>query len=148
MADKAPQSYANHARFVPGYHFVALLLLFVNLVWSVVVIFRHPASMTTSVVNVLTAVALLMLYGYIRSFAVGNQDRVIRLEMRLRLERLLPPDLKSRIGEFTTKQLVALRFAGDAELPALARKVLDEKLTSQKAIKLLVKDWQADYQRV
>jgi len=75
------------------------------------------------------------------------QDRVIRLEERLRCERLLPADLKPRIAEFTVSQLVALRFASDAELPALARKVLDEKISERKPIKQLVKNWRADYLR-
>ena len=75
------------------------------------------------------------------------QDRVIRLEMRLRLAEVLPVDLRPRIPEFTVAQLVSLRFASDAEFPALARKVLDEKMNDRKAIKQLVKDWQGDYLR-
>jgi hypothetical protein len=146
MAQAVPQTYANHHRYVVGYHFVASAILLVNLVWSVVVIFRHFSP--SAVVNALTAVALLLMYWYLREFACGNQDRIIRLEMRLRLERLLPADLKGRIGEFTTRQLVGLRFAGDAELPALARKVLDEKILSGEAIKKLVQAWEGDYQRI
>ena len=79
--------------------------------------------------------------------ALKVQDRVIRLEERLRYERVLPSDLKARIGEFTVAQLVSLRFAGDAELPALARKVLDEKLSERKAIKQMVKTWKPDFLR-
>jgi hypothetical protein len=75
------------------------------------------------------------------------QDRIIRLEMRLRLAEILPPDLRGRIPEFTVAQLVSMRFACDAELPALARKVLDDKMSDRKAIKQLVKDWQGDYVR-
>jgi hypothetical protein len=146
MAQAVPQTYANHRRFVPAFHFVTSFLLLVNLVWSVVVIFRHFSP--SAVINALTAVALLLLFNYTRAFAVANQDRIIRLEMRLRLERLLPADLKGRIGEFTPRQLVALRFASDAELPALARKVLDEKILSGEEIKKLVTDWQGDYLRV
>jgi len=142
LATKVPQNYANHTRYVVGYHFVAFFLLFVNLVWSVVQAFKHFG--VASVVGVLLAVALVLVFFYARSFAVTVQDRVIRLEMRLRLGQILPADLKPRIGEFTVGQLVALRFASDAELPALARKVLDEKLTSRDEIKKLVKDWQAD----
>jgi hypothetical protein len=67
--------------------------------------------------------------------------------MRLRLTEVLPVDLRPRIPEFTAGQLVSLRFAGDAELPALARRVLDEKLNDRKSIKQLVKDWQGDYLR-
>jgi hypothetical protein len=75
------------------------------------------------------------------------QDRVIRLEERLRYERVLPADLKARSGELNIGQIVSLRFASDAELPALAKKVLDEKLTERKAIKQLVKSWKPDYLR-
>ena len=84
------------------------------------------------------------MYFVARIMAVTVQDRVIRLEMRLRMRELFPADLAARIPEFTPKQLVALRFASDAELPALARKVLDERLTDGKTIKQLVRDWQAD----
>jgi hypothetical protein len=146
LATKVPQSYANHARFVVGYHFVAFFLLFVNLVWSVVQAFRHFG--VASIVGVLLAVALVLVFFYARSFAMTVQDRVIRLEMRLRLGLILPADLKPRIGEFTVGQLVALRFASDAELPALARKVLDERIASRAEIKKLVRDWQADELRV
>ena len=79
--------------------------------------------------------------------ALTVQDRLIRLEERLRYERVLPADLKARIGEFTVTQLIALRFASDAELPALARKVLDDKISERKAIKQMVKTWKPDYLR-
>ena len=81
------------------------------------------------------------------AFDCQVQDRVIRLEMQLRLQRILPDDLRARIGEITRGQFVALRFASDAELPALVRKVLDEKITDKKQIKMAVKDWQGDYLR-
>jgi hypothetical protein len=61
---------------------------------------------------------------------------------------LLPEDLKPRIGEFTTVQMVGLRFASDAELPSLAREVLDGKVNDRKAIKQMVQNWRADYQRI
>ena len=80
--------------------------------------------------------------------ALKVQDRVIRLEERMRYERLLTEDLKPRIGEFTISQLVSLRFASDGELPALARKVLDGKVNDRKAIKQMVQNWRADYQRI
>jgi hypothetical protein len=93
------------------------------------------------------ALALLMLAFTTRLMALTVQDRVIRLEMRLRLQQLLPADLRPRIPEFTVSQLVSLRFAGDAELPDLARKVLQDKVTNRKAIKELVRDWQPDFLR-
>ena len=144
--DVVPQTYANHARYVVGYHAVALFLLFVNLCWSVLQVFRY-FSMST-VVAALLAVALVLLFLYARTFPMTVQDRVIRLEMRLRMEKLLPADVFTRFGEFTVGQLVALRFASDAELPALARKVVDEKIASRAEIKKLIKDWQPDYLRV
>jgi hypothetical protein len=80
-------------------------------------------------------------------FALTVQDRVIRLEMRLRLESILPPAMKPLIPKFSVDQLVALRFASDAELPALCQRVLDEKLTKRSSIKQLVKTWRVDYLR-
>lgn len=145
MAEKVPQTFANHAHFVPGYHFVASLLVLVNLIYSVVQNLRDPSVQT--LVGTLTAIALVLLWIYPRLFALSVQDRIIRLEMQLRLQRILPDDLRARIGEITRGQFVALRFASDAELPALVRKVLDEKITDQKQIKMAVKDWQADYLR-
>ena len=100
-----------------------------------------------SVEYVIFAVGLLAALFASRLAALKVQDRVIRLEERLRMARLLPEDLKPRIEEFRTGQLVALRFASDAELPALARKVLDEKIVVGKQIKLLVKNWRGDYLR-
>ena len=94
--------------------------------------------------QVLLAAALFVGFGLTRSFALKVQDRVIRLEMQLRLERLLSADMRARIPEFSIGQLVSLRFAGDAELPALARKVLDEKLQKRAEIKIQIINWQAD----
>ena len=98
-------------------------------------------------VGVLLALAFVVGALCARIFALTVQDRVIRLEMRLRLQQVLPAELRGRIPEFTVSQLVALRFAGDAELPGLARKVLDEKLTDRKAIKKMIQKWEPDYLR-
>jgi hypothetical protein len=145
MAAKVPQTYANHARFVPGFHFVAAFLVLAYLVYAVVQIFRSPSWMTVAAAA--AAVALLLVWWYERAFVLAVQDRVIRLEMQLRLQRLLPDDLRSRLGEITKDQFIALRFASDAELPALVRKVLDGRITDRKQIKMAVKDWQADHWR-
>ena len=91
--------------------------------------------------------ALILLFFLARVMALTVQDRVIRLEETLRMRALLPADLHARIGELTVKQIVALRFASDAELPDLARQVLDGKLQDQKAIKKMVRQWRADHQR-
>jgi hypothetical protein len=139
------QNFGNHARFVPLYHRVTFPVFAVNLLWSVYrVIHRFSAE---SVLSLFLAVAFLLLFFYARIFALTVQDRVIRLEMRLRLHQVLPPDLRARIPEFEVGQLVALRFAGDAELPELARKVLDEKLNDRTAIKKMIRDWQPDFLR-
>jgi hypothetical protein len=139
------QNFQNHARFVPAYHFFALPIFLINFVWHIVQVLRHLSFGT--VMACLTAAALVVLAFYARVFALTVQDRVIRLEMKLRLQQLLTADLRPRIGEFTPAQLVGLRFASDAELPELARKVLDKKITERANIKKMVRDWQPDYLR-
>lgn len=136
------QTYKNHAKYVPLYHFVAGPILLINVLWCARRAWIRPGA--DSGVALLLSIALVLMYLFARAFALTVQDRVIRLEMRLRLRELLPADLAPRIPEFTRGQLVALRFASDAELPALARKVLDERLTDRDVIKQLVRDWQAD----
>ena len=86
----------------------------------------------------------MLLALYARMFALAVQDRVIRLEMQLRMQGVLPANLRARIPEFTLNQLVALRFASDAELPALAGKVLGENLNDRKTIKRMIQNWRAD----
>lgn len=142
----AEQSFAHHAKYVPLFHFFAIPVMVANFVWSLIRL-RTLEFSFAGVFGVLLAAALVVLVFHARLFPLAVQDRLIRLEERLRCERLLPADLQPRIGEFSTDQLVALRFASDAELPALARKVLDEKLTERKAIKRLIKNWKPDYQR-
>ncbi len=94
------------------------------------------------------ACAFLLLFYYARQFALTVQDRMIRLEMRLRLAKVLPADLAQRIGELTVSQLIGLRFAGDEEIPDLVRKVLTEGIGDRTAIKRMVRNWQGDYLRV
>ncbi len=139
------QNFENHTKLVPAFHFVVLPIFGINLVWS---LFRIVHVLNgESVISLLLAVAFILLALYSRLFSLTVQDRVIRLEMQLRMQQLLPADLKPRIPEFTVAQLVSLRFAGDAELPGLARKVLDEKLNDRKAIKKLIRNWQPDLLR-
>ncbi len=139
---KEAQNFKNHSKVVPAFHLFVLPMLIVNLVSMIVFAYRHFSY--RSVEGALTALALLLGILYARNFALRVQDRLIRLEMRLRLAQILPADLSGRVGEFTLGQLIALRFASDAELPALARKVLDEKIGERKAIKAMVQNWQAD----
>ncbi len=142
----AEQSFANHTRLYPTFHLVVLPLLLLNLIWSIYKPFRVGFSFT-ALVSILTALALLLLALTTRFMVMKVQDRVIRLEERLRLDRLLPNELRGRISELTVDQLVALRFASDQELPALAKRVLDEKMYDRKTIKGQIKSWRPDYQR-
>ena len=144
--NQRPQNYDNHARIVPAFHLVAFPILAINLLWSlyrVVTAFSWVALLAS-----LVAVALLIVLFCARLFALAVQDRLIRLEMRLRMKEALPADLQARIGEFTIPQLVALRFAGDEELPDLARKVLADGIGERKTIKKMIRNWQGDYARV
>jgi uncharacterized membrane protein YciS (DUF1049 family) len=140
------QNFAHHVRLVPPFHFVALPILLLNFSWAIYMLVHTWFSMN-ALVTLLLAVALILVALFARLFALAVQDRVIRLEMRLRMEKLLPADLKSRFDEFTVNQFVSLRFANDAELPELARRVLAEKIDNRKAIKQMIKNWKPDYLR-
>ena len=140
------QNFANHVKWVPAFHFFVVPVLLLNFGWSVSRLI-HNWFTWDSLINMLTALAVLLLAFLARLFALRVQDRVVRMEERQRMGILLPEDMKLRIAEFTPGQLVALRFAGDAELPALARKVLNDKLTDTKAIKQMVQSWRADHLR-
>lgn len=140
------QNFANHGRFVPLFHFFVLPVLILNFVTQVYLGIKFEFA-PARIISILVAAALFLGALYARMFALAVQDRVIRLEERLRYERVLPGELQARCGELTINQIVALRFACDAELPTLTRKVLDEKLTERKAIKHLIKTWRPDYQR-
>jgi hypothetical protein len=145
MAQPAPQTFENHVRMLPAYHYVAFPLFVLNFFFAL-----YQAVVHFSWANLMAlglALALVLLFFLARMMAVTVQDRVIRLEETLRMRALLPPDLQPRIGEFSVKQMVALRFAGDQELPDLARTVLDGKIEDQKAIKTMVRHWRADYLR-
>ena len=145
MADVRPQSFANHRRILPMY-LTALGILSLNILWSMYRLVVVPGA--DALVSLLVAVALLAIALYARRFALTVQNRIIRLEMRLRLRELLPPDLQGRIKDLSHGQLIALRFASDAELPDLCRRVLDEGLADKTAIKKLIKEWQSDHSRV
>ncbi len=136
------QTFENHARTIPGYHFITFGILVVNVLW-------HGYHLLTAfsgdrLMSLLVAIALLLLFFYARIFALTVQNRVIRLEMRLRMREVLPESLRARIGEFRLSQLIALRFASDAELPELCQKVLDENIRDKKVIKRMIRSWQED----
>jgi hypothetical protein len=142
----AEQNFSNHTKWVPTYHFFVVPVMVLNFISAIVGLVRMGISWDR-VVYFLTATALLIFVFNARLFALKVQDRVIRLEEHLRMARLLPEDLKGRIGEFTTGQLVALRYAADDELPGLARKILNDKLTNVRAIKQMVQHWRPDHLR-
>ena len=146
MSQTESQSFTNHARLVPGFHYGVIGALSLNFLWSMVRLFRVPGL--DAVVGVITAVGLLGLLFYARMFPLRAQDRIIRLEMSLRLASLLPADLRARAASLRPGQLVALRLASDAELPGLVRQVLDENLTDRREIKRRIREWQADHFRV
>jgi len=141
----APQSFKNHTKFIPIYHAFALPVAAANALTLLFRAIKEPSW--DAIIAALMGIVLAIVFVLFRVFALTVQDRVIRLEMRLRLREILPPDLQPRISELTRHQLVALRFAGDKELPVLVRRVLDEHLDDRKAIKLLIQDWQPDHLR-
>ena len=140
------QSFENHERVVPLYHFVASAIFFANAITTGWRAFQQPTWDRILAFGV--ALALLIALYYMRVFALTVQDRVIRFEMRLRLSEILPQAQRARISELSLRQIVALRFAGDAELPGLVERVLSERIQEGKAIKRLIQDWQADHLRV
>jgi hypothetical protein len=139
------QTRENHTRFDPSFHFFLIPMTFLLFVWALVV---HFQQRTIESFFVWAGLLILLLAIFkIRVYSLKVQDRVIRLEERLRLQTLGSDALRARISELTEAQLVALRFASDAEVPALALKALDENLTT-KQIKALIHNWRPDYFRV
>jgi len=139
------QSFENHVKWVPAFHFFVLPVFLLNIFWSIYRLVRGFSA--ESAVSLVLALAFFVLAFYARIFALAVQDRLIRLEMRLRMQQLLPQELRPRIPDFTVDQLVALRFASDAELHGLCRKVLDGKIADRKAIKKMIQNWQPDLVR-
>jgi hypothetical protein len=144
MSNK-PQSFANHAKFDPPFHFFVLPVLLINIIVVAYLLFRHPGIGGAWLL--LLSVALFVLAGRLRSWATHLQDRLIRTEERIRLAAILPEPLCSRIAELSDSQTVGLRFASDAELPALFQRAVDEKL-SRSDIKKAITNWRPDYSRV
>jgi hypothetical protein len=145
MAEKKPQTFANHARLDPLFHFFVLPIFSLSTLASVVVFLRHP-GLHSGWCFVLLAASTVAVFK-VRLYALRVQDRVIHLEERLRLALLLPEPMRSRIPELTEGQLIALRFASDAEAPKLAERALAEKL-SRADIKKAIQTWRPDYWRV
>lgn len=144
MSEK--QTYQNHVRWYPIVHFVLTPILLFNLIWQSVRLYQEPNWDRAE--NVLMAVAFVILSIAARLQALKAQDRVIRLEERLRFKELLPADLAEKAVNLRTNQLIALRFASDEELSALVQRTLNGEFQSTKEIKLAIKNWRGDYLRV
>lgn len=152
MAETKPQTFANHTRWDPPFHFYVLPIFVLGLILTLVHFFAHIThgdmrDQVHAVLLILLALAFLILASKTRFYAIKVQDRVIRLEEQLRLMRLLPEPLRARIPELTEAQLCALRFASDTEVAKLAERALNEKL-SRADIKKAIQNWRPDYWRV
>ena len=145
MANPVPQTYANHTRWDPPFHFFALPVILLTVIAAIVHCVQRPSWFSAWLV--LFSIAIVVLAVKSRFYALKAQDRIIRLEERERLFALLNDPLRNRIGELTEAQLVGLRFACDAEMPALVQDSISKKL-SQGDIKKAIKVWRADYFRV
>jgi hypothetical protein len=145
MPEKKPQTFANHTRFDPLFHFVVAPIFVLTAIGGLIHLIWRPSFHTAAFFVI--AVAALLAVTKMRLYALKVQDRVIRLEERLRLSALCSEPFRPRILELTEDQLTGLRFASDAEVCALAERALNEKL-SRKEIKKAIREWRPDYWRV
>lgn len=145
MAD-VPQNYANHTRWQPVLHFFALPVMLINFIWAIVDCVKHPGA--NQCWWIVVSAALVVVTVVARTSALKAQDRVIRLEERLRYHQILPPDLAAQAGSLTEPQMIALRFASDGELEGLVRETLAGKFAKSSEIKQAIKNWRADNFRV
>jgi hypothetical protein len=139
------QSYANHRRIFPLFHYVALPILILNLGAAVAHLVKRPSLWNGWLV--VLSVGLVAGLVASRSSALMVQNRLIGLEMRLRLAAILPADLRSRIPELRVRQLIGLRYAGDAELPGLVERCLHGELETADAVKRAIREWRPDFLR-
>jgi hypothetical protein len=137
------QNFKKHARYVPGFHFLTSGLIVVALIIAVILLVSTRFSLS-SVFDLLVALSLGLLFAYIRQFAIGNQDRIIRAEENFRSYRLTGKALDQRL---TRNQIIALRFAGDEEYAVLSEKAIQENMKPSD-IKKAVQAWRADHHRV
>jgi hypothetical protein len=145
MSKSDPQSLKNHGRLDPPYHFVLSIVLLANLIVTIVHLVRHPCFY--SAWFVVLSLAAIVAWIRLRTYPLKVQDRVIRLEERLRLQALAPEEWHSQIYRLTEDQLIGLRFAADDEVVELAKQALEHNLT-RKQIKERIKDWRADNWRI
>ena len=140
------QNYASHRRYHPLFHFFAFPILLLSVFVQIYFIWRYRTWMNAW--GLLVSIALVVTLLLARSYSLRQQDRIIRLEERLRMQMLLPDDLRSRINELRTSQLVALRFCCDEELPELTRAVLAGECSTPEEIKRRVRTWRPDHHRI
>lgn len=145
MSKTVSQNLKNHSRFDPLFHFFLAPVLLANLVIAIVYLVRHPHFHSAWLV--VLSIAAFVLTFKVRVYGLKVQDRVIRLEERLRLEALAPEEWQRQIYRLTEDQLIGLRFAADGEVVELAKQALEHNLT-RKQIKERIKDWRPDYWRV
>lgn len=145
MPPAPAQNLSSHRRWNPLYHFVAAPIFVANFVHKMALAWGRWDS--ADIWEVVLAFGLVVALLVARTMALRVQDRVIRLEMRLRLREVLPATSVTQIGELTPRQLVGLRFAGDGELPDLVQRCLSGELASQRAVKRAIRDWQPDWLR-
>jgi hypothetical protein len=141
--ESASPGYSGHRRYRPLFHFIAIPILGINLIVRIVMAVRHPEVMLFWW-EIVVASGLVCLAFAARLMALAVQDRLIRLEETLRLERLLPADLRGRVGELSTGQLIAIRFCHDDDVPELTRAVLTEPIHKREAIKKRIRNWRPD----
>ncbi len=144
MSEK--QTYANHTRWYPLVHFVITPLLIINLIWAIVCVVREFDWYRVQ--YLLLSITLVLMSLASRLQALKAQDRVIRLEERLRYKELLSPELAAKASDLRTGQIIALRFASDAELAGLVERTINGEFATTKEIKLAIKNWRGDYLRV
>ncbi len=140
-----PQTYRNHRRYFPLFHYVAVPILLANVIVAV----AHAIQRPTPFNGWLALLSIGLVAGVVanRASTLHVQNRLIGLEMRLRLATTLAPELRVRINELHLRHLIALRFAGDAELPSLVERCLRGELTTTDAVKREIRDWRPDFIR-
>jgi hypothetical protein len=137
------QNFKSHARYVPGFHFFTLTVIVAAFIIALILLI-HAGITHTTILYILVTGSLGLLFVYIRQFATGNQDRIIRAEENFRSFRLTGKVLDARL---TRTQIIALRFADDDEYAALTEKAIKQDLTPAQ-IKQEIQQWRADHHRV
>ena len=140
------QSYSNHVRWHPPFHFVLIPILTVHLIWCIVKLYKAPGF--ESAEALLLAIGLILMAFLARLSALRVQTRLIRLEEQLRFQRLLPADLAAKTGALPVGYIVALRFASDEELPVVAQQAVDGRFSKPGELKRVINKWRGDYLRV